>query len=101
MIQINSTSTNILDKKPAICIRMYENVVKTSCCSSDQSNTTTFFGSLIISEDGIVEGCYVKDENILAVQWHPERKLNDNYYNNQMPIDFLKNGPWWLCKDEK
>ena len=50
----------------------------------------------VISDDGIVEGFYVKNEKILAIQWHPERKLNSNYFNNQMPIDFLLNGPWWL-----
>jgi len=49
----------------------------------------------VISDDGIVEGFYVKDENILAIQWHPERKLKNNYLNNQMPIDFLLHGPWW------
>ena len=49
-----------------------------------------------ICDDGVIEGFYVKDEPILAIQWHPERKLKDNFFNNQMPIDYLINGAWWL-----
>ena len=49
----------------------------------------------VISDDEIVEGFYVEKERILAIQWHPERKLENNYFNNQMPLDFLFHGPWW------
>ena len=49
-----------------------------------------------ITDDGIIEGFYVRDEPILAIQWHPERKLSNNHFNNQIPIDFLINGAWWL-----
>ena len=54
-----------------------------------------------ISEDGMVEGYYVKNKKILAIQWHPERKFEDNHYNNKIPIEFLSKGPWWLGKNNK
>jgi len=53
-----------------------------------------------IADDGVIEGFYVRDEPILAIQWHPERKLDDNFFNNQMPINFLINGAWWLEKNK-
>jgi len=53
-----------------------------------------------IAADGLIEGFYVKDEPILAIQWHPERKLSESYFNDQMPIDFLLNGAWWLDKNK-
>ena len=49
-----------------------------------------------ITDDGIIEGFYVRDEPILAIQWHPERKMINSHFNNQIPIDFLINGAWWL-----
>ena len=52
-----------------------------------------------ISDDEIIEGFYDKSKNFLAIQWHPERKLEGNDFNNKMPVDFLINGPWWLSKD--
>jgi len=52
-----------------------------------------------VCDDETIEGFYDKNKNILAIQWHPERKLEGNYFNNQMPIDFLINGPWWFNKD--
>ena len=44
----------------------------------------------------LVEGLYSPEHRLAAIQWHPERKLNNNYFNNLMPIDFLINGAWWL-----
>ena len=49
-----------------------------------------------MTEDKFVEGFYVRDKQILAIQWHPERKLKNHTFYNLMAVNFINKGPWWL-----
>lgn len=49
-----------------------------------------------ITSDRIIEGFYLRDKPILAIQWHPERQLENNPINNDLPVRFINDGPWWI-----
>jgi gamma-glutamyl-gamma-aminobutyrate hydrolase PuuD len=47
------------------------------------------------TEDGVLEAFSSDDGKMLAVQWHPERTGPNTWCQNQMAVQFLKNGAWW------
>ena len=45
--------------------------------------------------DGVIEGFYIPEKPIIAIQWHPERVGPIGFCQNGMVFHFLKKGPWW------
>ena len=54
-----------------------------------------FINPFAICDDGVIEGFYVKDEPILAIQWHPERSNPSSGYDKSLINSFFNDGIFW------
>jgi len=60
-----------------------------------QQDLSKDLSSFALGPKNIIEGLYHPHKNILAFQWHPERKLLNPGPTRDLFINFLKTGRFW------
>ena len=61
----------------------------------DKNSLSAELKPFAISEDGIIEGVYHPRHAIAGVQWHPERKSQNEEFNKSIINAFLNRELFW------